>query len=92
MRTLLIIQALIIVGGAYYIYTLSHTNDDANSNLNENSNIIIQSSTTDSIAGAEQVDTATEVEAEADASDLPIGNDIGMEFPIPDNEMDLQVR
>lgn len=90
MRTILIIQSLIIIAGAYYIYTLSHSREEATTTVSEP--VIIESTEVES---ADQADDASNEEVETDdqaSENMPLGNDIGMEFPTPDSEADLEVR
>lgn len=93
MRTLLIIQSLIIVAGAYYIYTLAHTRDGELEKNSGESGVGVEIATTTEVSDEENQSEATiTTPSETDIMDLPLGNDIGMEFPIPDDELDLQVR
>lgn len=94
MRTILIIQSLIIVAGAYYIFTLAHTNDESSDQTDKSSIRIEVLEREDGEVDKEAKLNGEENFAETDQidGDLPLGNDIGMEFPIPDNEADLQVR
>jgi len=93
MRTLIIIQSLIIVAGAYYIYTLAHTRDGELEKNSDKSGMVVEIDTITEVSDEENQSEATIItESETDIMDLPLGNDIGMEFPIPDNEADLQAR
>lgn len=94
MRTLLVIQSLIIIAGAYYVYTLAHTNDEMTTTISEPV-VTIESSvapTTDRSGEADTQPTEDLPNDNQPPENMPLGNDIGMEFPIPDNEADLQVR
>jgi hypothetical protein len=82
MRTLLIIQSIIIVLGAYYIFTIAHTRD---SEFDRQAEVI---NPVDADSKIEIQDVSEEVEFGM-ATDNPLlevegNNDIGMEFPIPD--------
>jgi hypothetical protein len=91
MRTILIIQSLIILAGAYYIYTLAHPSEE-------------HVFTDDSVTTAPlaipatteaPVDSVLDASTTTDSNNFgnqPLGNDSGMEFPIPDDESLLQVR
>lgn len=94
MRTLLVLQSLIIIAGAYYVYTLAHTEDERPSTISEPVVSIESVAAPDTDRGS-QVETQPIDDLPRDnqpPENMPLGNDIGMEFPIPDNEADLQVR
>jgi hypothetical protein len=80
MRTLLIIQSLIIALGAYYIYTIAHTRDgefDRQPDIVDSKNVELSPEIKD-------LSEATEFDTDADQLLFEGNNDIGMEFPIPD--------
>jgi len=86
MRTLILIQSLIIVAGAYYIFTLAHTNDNALprpvTETNGTNDIVIEIDETPDLPHDQSLNES----ANTPVAPLPVGNDIGMEFPIPDDE------
>jgi len=91
MRIIIIVQSLIILVGAYYIYTLVY-NDGAQSTAAEQD---APAQYSDPLVIDEPV--AEDQIEESDytiMTDSPITgpNDAGMEFPIPDDESLLEVR
>ena len=86
MRIVLIIQSLIILAGSYYVYTLTRPATD---NLGEEStaaNIEIKVQG-ESEANAEDEDTSLDEAVISEGH-----NDLGMEFPMPDNGDNLESR
>jgi len=91
MRLVLIVQSLIILAGAYYVYTLSRPTptEPVGENSAPPSEIQIQ---VESTAGTDE--QANEPAPEPAAGEVIITeghNDLGMEFPIPDEGV-LEVR
>lgn len=92
MRIVLIIQSLIILLGAYYVYTLTRTPVESVNDENP-SNIEINVRQEEGMVNVEEEDeggVTSETSGEVIISDGP--NDMGMEFPTPDDEDELQVR
>jgi hypothetical protein len=85
MKIILVIQSLIILAGAYYIYTLSHETAEPEVVVNE-----VIPAPTSTPATIEVEETAT-VETKANTP-VPIAgpNDAGMEWPV--FEDDLETR
>jgi len=102
MRTILIIQAVIILLGSYYIYTLSHVSPDTAESAVDARNAIPNQRANSS--GSDSNEQQNEGMENTSVSELSpeleglTGNDLGMEYPIIDteleanNEVDLQVR
>lgn len=82
MRLILIIQSLIILAGAYYVYTLTRTPEEP-TGQESTSNISIEVKREDEVTetSAEEVSNSTNDE------DVTVEghNDLGMEFPMPDD-------
>ncbi len=88
MRTLLILQSAIIAAGAYYIFTLAHTSDrETFSGDNETASQIDIVATTTITSSVDRNDEMVEDVSTADMTSVSVGNDIGMEFPIPDSDI-----
>jgi hypothetical protein len=82
MRIVLIIQSLIILAGAYYVYTLTRTpaeeiDDGSSSNINIEVRREEETSTVQS-ADEEEVTGNT-----GEGNFVDGANDLGMEFPMP---------
>jgi hypothetical protein len=92
MRTILIIQSLIILAGAYYIYTLAHSTptpvDEPAAELLPQTDVSPASVDRED----ETKETTDDETAPAIGTTITGPNDAGMEFPIPDDEMMLEVR
>lgn len=87
MRTIVIIQSIIILVGAYYIYTLVHNSEPSmviENNIEESSNDLISEMVETDTVPVNDVDISTE-------SLITGPNDVGMEFPIPDDESLLEM-
>lgn len=86
MRIVLIIQSLIILLGAYYVYTLTRPSFEATDRETATSTIEINELQREAAEDttAEDEDNVT-VQQDADGVIIMEGhNDMGMEFPIPD--------
>jgi len=89
MKTILILQSLLIIGGAFYIYTLGQTPSPA-----------VPQTTADNVRVVTptpmvKVDTATTTPAYLEAAEiieLQDNHDQGMEWPTLENEADLEPR
>jgi len=85
MRIVLIIQSLIIFAGAYYIYTLTRPAvAPALSETEEVSTVLIETKV------ESEVELPVEDEQELNVESATIieeHNDLGMEFPVPDEEV-----
>lgn len=82
MRIVIIIQSLIILAGAYYVYTLTRAPEEPAGQENT-SNINIEVKREDEIAET----TAEGVSDSTNDEDVTVEghNDLGMEFPMPDD-------
>ena len=84
MRTILITQSLIILIGAYYIYTLSQIPAPT-----PETKILTSPTSTEPNVKSTTVDSSTEMSATSSSSTMDISatntlpNDAGMEYPIP---------
>jgi hypothetical protein len=89
MRIVLIVQSLIILLGAYYVYTLTRTPSSENM---ENSNIQVEVRRETFESTGEKKDSELMTETNSDGVIVQDGaNDLGMEFPVPDEGV-LEVR
>ncbi len=81
MRIILIIQSLIILAGAYYVYTLTRAPEEP-TGQESTSNINIEVKRED-----ETEQTNTEEASSNTNDDVTVEghNDLGMEFPMPDD-------
>jgi hypothetical protein len=91
MRVVLIIQSLIILGGAYYVYTLTRLapNESEGNNTAPLSAVQIQVE-----PKAESGEQTSDSGPESTAGEIVVTeghNDLGMEFPVPDDGV-LEVR
>ncbi|MFN3188539.1 MAG: hypothetical protein ACK42D_03315 [Candidatus Paceibacteria bacterium] len=94
MRIVLIIQSLIILLGAYYVYTLTRTSSDSSNEEVSSSNIEVEvrREITPSVVNESDDEDNT---AQMNGGGIIVTeghNDLGMEFPIPDDENELEVR
>lgn len=89
MRKIIILQSLLILAGAYYIYTLQQSATSAATEIevieisNQPNETVPAAATADDAVAAT---TTTEVQS---TSDITGPSDVGMEFPIPDDESDI---
>lgn len=84
MRIILIIQSLIILGGAYYVYTLTRTPALPTEGESSASNINIEvrrEGGTATVRSNDEGEESTDVEG---IDYVEGANDLGMEFPMPD--------
>lgn len=82
MRIILIIQSLIILAGAYYVYTLTRTSEDFVSEFESVSNIETKIRSENNSSAIEEDNNDTVLSN--DGSNMIEGaNDLGMEFPMP---------
>lgn len=86
MRTIIIIQTLIIIAGAYYIYTLSQAPVIAP----EPEPVVIEEVVTP--VPEPVVETEPEPDMSSVSADLTGHSDVGMEFPTMDEDVQLEVR
>jgi hypothetical protein len=85
MKIILVIQSLIILAGAYYIYTLSHETVEQDEVVTK----VVPAPT--STPAAVEIEATTTVETKTNAPVPSAGpNDAGMEWPV--FEGDLEVR
>ena len=92
MRTIVIIQAIVILIGAYYIYTLSHVRDDEQNSGND-ANDLSELVAPIELPSSDNEETASVPSAPAGIpEDLEglTGNDLGMEYPILDEGVELR--
>jgi len=91
MRIVLIIQSLIILLGAYYVYTLTRTPASEDDENDSNITVEVRRESFDSDTNKQE----SEVMPETNTNDGVIiqdgANDLGMEFPVPDDDT-LEVR
>lgn len=86
MRKIIVLQSLLILAGAYYIYTLQQSAASPATEIevievsNQSNETAPAAATTDDTVEAT---TTTEVQS---TSDITGPSDVGMEFPIPDDE------
>lgn len=89
MRKIIILQSLLILAGAYYIYTLQQSSNSVTKpeqTQDQSADDVVETTEADEVA------VATTTADVATTSGISGPSDVGMEFPIPDNEADLQVR
>jgi hypothetical protein len=88
MRIIIIIQTLIILAGAYYLYSQSQQPEV------EVSPVLTATTTTPFLEGytppTENPPSFEDVATTSDMSDITGHNDVGMEYPIPDNELEVR--
>lgn len=89
MRKIIIVQAIIILVGAFYIYTL-HTSDGVEDTTTVR--VVPAAEQSTSPVPAPVAPTTNESDALESTSEATITgpSDVGMEFPIPDDESMLQ--
>lgn len=95
MRKIIILQSLLILAGAYYIYTLQQSavpeetiETEVTEEMSDQGNEVAEEALD---TESDSSDTATTTEISSDSS-ISGPSDVGMEFPIPDDEAELQVR
>jgi len=85
MRIIILIQTMIILVGAYYVYTLSSISD---TKVESDSIISVEVVQPEVVTGTDEPESLLVPPAEQ----VPVsrGNDAGMEYPIPDVEFQAQ--
>lgn len=91
MRIVLIVQSLIILAGAYYVYILTQDSPRSENEVeNSVSEIKMEVQSEDNLPEINENKQDPEDVNEITITDGP--NDLGMEFPIPDNDESLESR
>jgi len=93
MRKIIILQSIIILAGAYYIYTLQQDRLAEERETSSRAGQIDATINKDDTAAPATTESPAAATTEAESSsEIGGASDVGMEFPIPDDEADLQVR